>query len=178
MPFRHAGAIPPVGLEPTTDGLPTTSAFAAFRSWSGLCLHPFWVLAVKSLHLRIAALGSALSRLSTGSSPTLTRFDPCIPARQFHLKVRYSTIELEGRLAHPFSNEPTERKDFTDFALNDLHCPASTSHTGMTSGPTDPSSVRRLDAGTEMGAWLCDRVHFMVRSVPSALVNTTSQIPR
>ena len=57
-------------------------------SWSGLCLHPFWVLSIKSLHLRISALGSALP---VKGSPNLKSDSMSIPTQGFLWKSTAAT---------------------------------------------------------------------------------------
>ena len=82
--------VPPAGLEPATYRL--TYHFGLHRpygSWSGLYLHPFWMPAVKSLHLPFRAwLGIG----SNDRPPNLTGFRYRIPAKLLLLfKVGYST---------------------------------------------------------------------------------------
>jgi len=70
------------GLEPAkaepADFIPTTAFAANLRClWAGLCLHPVWMLPVKSLHLPPQGLGSALP--SPEVSPNLRSFHLQIP---------------------------------------------------------------------------------------------------
>ena len=58
-------------------------------SWSGLCLRPFWTLSIKSLHLRISALGSALP---VKGSPNLKSDSMSIPTQGFLRKSTAATI--------------------------------------------------------------------------------------
>ena len=60
-------------------------------SWSGLCLHPVWVLSIKSLHLRISALGSALP---VKGSPNLKSDSMSIPTQGFLRKSTALPSEL------------------------------------------------------------------------------------
>lgn len=76
------GIVPVAGFEPARPFgrgifLPLRLSPLFADSWSGLCLHPrlyVRVATVKSLHLLLAELGSALPRITTGDSPNLMAF--------------------------------------------------------------------------------------------------------